>query len=297
MSVSKEGKIGRLILGTAQFGLDYGISNQQGQLKGQKARAILAEAGRAGILTLDTAAAYGESESCLGNALEEQYEQHFRIISKYPPSTPEISIRQAVEASLIKLKADKLHGYLLHSYGTYAANKAVLRELKELKAGGLVEKIGISLYHQEEAEQLLQDKAAIDIVQFPYSVFDQRFERVMPQLRQHGIATHVRSVYLQGLFFMPPGKLPKGLHLAALKVKALQQLAEQQEMPLGALLLNFALSNQNISNVVIGVESLETLQENISYCGISLNQELLAVLRGFTEADENIILPYKWPKK
>jgi aryl-alcohol dehydrogenase-like predicted oxidoreductase len=294
VSAAEAPQTSRLILGTAQFGLNYGISNQRGQIPQEEVKAILTEAAKAGISTLDTAAAYGNSEQSIGTALAETA-TGFRIISKYPPNRPEQRIKQAFEESLERLGVDKLYGYLLHSYSTYSNNPVVLDELQELKASGKVEKIGISLYHPAEAEELLSRNAAVDIVQFPYSIFDRRFDEVLPKLLQKGIETHVRSVYLQGLYFVQPDRLPQHLQPVAPKLATLQQLAQEHQLPMGAICQGFALANYYISNIVIGVESLQTLQENISFSNLILPDKLLAALDQLKEENENILLPYKWP--
>lgn len=284
----------KLILGTAQFGLHYGISNTRGQITQAEVEAILIRAAEVGIETLDTAAAYGESETSIGKAL--QYNSGFRIITKYPPDTPGKSIKQAFEESLQRLEQKKVYGYLLHSFSTYKANPSILEELVVLKTQGRIDKIGVSLYHPEEAEILLKAGAPIDIVQFPYSVFDRRFESILPELRAKSIETHVRSIYLQGLYFMQPDAIPAHLQKAAPKVKALQQLAAKYNLPLGAMLMGFVLQNENITNVVVGVESLQTLEENIAFTSTRLSEELILALQDFEERDENIILPYNWAK-
>src|SRR5690606_3338778 len=124
----------------------------------------------------------------------------YRIISKYPPNQPDKRIAVAFQESLQQLRVDSLYGYLLHSFASYSSKPGILDELLELKASGRVEKVGISLYHPAEAEELLRQNAPIDLVQFPYSIFDRRFEQLLPELRSRGIETHIRSVYLQGLY-------------------------------------------------------------------------------------------------
>lgn len=296
MSAARPSPAQRLILGTAQFGLSYGISNQRGQIPEAEVAALLAEAVRAGIDTLDTAAAYGSSEQCLGQTLKTQPDT-FRIISKYPPNQPDKTIAQAFGESLQRLQAEKLYGYLLHNYASYSARPGILDELQQLKSSGEVEKVGISLYHPAEAEELLMRGVKVDILQFPYSVFDRRFEELLPELRNRGIETHIRSVYLQGLYFMQPDQLPPYLQGAAPKLERLQQLAKAHELPIGAVCLAFALANPYISQVVIGVESLHTLRENIRYSSTVLPDDLHAGLLELKEEDEHIILPYKWPAR
>ncbi|WP_299824494.1 aldo/keto reductase [uncultured Pontibacter sp.] len=292
--MTKAENLYKLILGTAQFGLDYGISNTRGQITQAEVDAILTKAAEAGITTLDTAAAYGESETSIGKAL--QGKSGFKIITKYPPNEPGKSINRAFEESLQRLGQKKIYGYLLHSFSTYAENPAVIDELLQLKAADKIEKAGVSLYHPAEAEILLKADAPIDIVQFPYSVFDRRFESILPELRWKGIETHVRSVYLQGLYFMQPDAIPAHLQKAAPKVKALQQLAEKYNLPIGAMLMGFVLQNEYIINVVVGVENLQTLEENISFTSTQPPKELILALQDFEEQDENIILPYNWAK-
>lgn len=296
MTLTGEENISRLILGTVQFGLDYGISNKRGQITHKEVNTILAKAGMAGIKTLDTAAAYGESEAIIGTSLRETGAS-FQIISKYPPNQPELTIAEAFQNSLNKLRVSYLHAYLLHSYSSYRSKPDIVAELQQLKESGKVKKIGVSLYHPEEALELLEKNVPIDVVQFPYSVLDRRFEDVMPLLRQRGVETHVRSVYLQGLYFMTPNTLPAHFSPVAPKLAGLQQLAKEHHLPLGAMLLGFALANPNMTNVVIGVESLATLQENTDYCRTTLSRELIQELETYQEHNEEIIFPYKWTNK
>ncbi|WP_460923696.1 aldo/keto reductase [Pontibacter brevis] len=285
----------RLILGTVQFGLAYGISNKRGQISQQEVNKILASAHEAGINTLDTAAAYGESEASIGTSCRAN-NLNFQLITKYPPNRPGLSVSEAFHDSLSKLGVDHLHGYLLHSYASYSSNPGIMNELQQLKNSGQVDKIGISLYHPQEAIELLERDVQIDVVQFPYSVFDRRFEEVLPLLRKHGIETHVRSIYLQGLYFVAPEALPAHLSSVAPKLQRLQQLALDHQLPLGAMLLGFALANQHITNVVIGVESLATLQENIDYSLVTLSPQLVQELLNYQDHNEDILLPYNWTK-
>ena len=292
MTSTREEKIQRLILGTAQFGLNYGISNKHGQITQSEINAILNKASQASITTLDTAAVYGDSEDRIGTSYRET-KYNFQIISKYPPNSAK-SITECFQTSLNRLKVDRLHAYLLHSFSTYSNNPAIIAELKQLKDAGKVDKIGISLYHPEEALELIDHKVKLDVVQFPYSVFDRRFEAVLPLLRQRGVETHARSIYLQGLYFIAPEQLPANFSTVSSKIASLQQLASHNNIPLAAMLLGFALSNCNITNIVVGVESLKTLKENIDFCGTIINEQVMQQLHLFQEDNENIILPYNW---
>ena len=56
----------KVFLGTAQFGLDYGVTNAKGQILEKEAFELLDFSLDKGIKCLDTAYAYGESEKVLG---------------------------------------------------------------------------------------------------------------------------------------------------------------------------------------------------------------------------------------
>ena len=105
----------RLAIGTVQFGLPYGISNEAGQRQAE-AKKILDMASKNGIDTLDTAPVYGNSEAALG----EVGVGGWNVISKVPPmpvGTVHSSNRvlRYIKASLFNLKIDQISGVLLHA--------------------------------------------------------------------------------------------------------------------------------------------------------------------------------------
>ena len=70
----------KLLLGTAQWGSRYGVSNTQGVTSGGEIKNILDKAYASGISLLDTAPDYGDSESKIGIADA----NGFNIITKIP---------------------------------------------------------------------------------------------------------------------------------------------------------------------------------------------------------------------
>ena len=57
----------KLAIGTAQFGMDYGLSNKYGKSEKYEVSKILQYAHSQGIDVIDTAPSYGDSENILGN--------------------------------------------------------------------------------------------------------------------------------------------------------------------------------------------------------------------------------------
>ena len=101
----------KLSLGTAQFGSNYGISNQYGRPKEIEAYEILKIAHDIGIKYIDTAPAYGESEQIIGRFMGEIVKNYFSIFTKLSKFEHEtirkndiINIKKSFYSSLENLK-------------------------------------------------------------------------------------------------------------------------------------------------------------------------------------------------
>ncbi len=255
----------RLALGTVQFGLSYGVANRTGQVNLNTASEILAHAAGAGIDTLDTAIAYGQSEERLG----EIGVNRWRIISKLPMVPKKCNdvskwVQASIGDSLSRLKVDRLRGVLLHQPNQLldCQGDAIFSALQDLKRSGITEKIGISIYDPQELD-LIIPRYQFDIVQAPFNVLDQRLVTSgwLPRLKRMGAEVHVRSAFLQGLLLMEKSERPHRFS----KWNSIwgnwhRWLADKQLSPLQAC-LRVALAPREIDRVVIGVDTLHHLLE------------------------------------
>ncbi|MCE2517055.1 MAG: aldo/keto reductase [Alphaproteobacteria bacterium] len=186
-----------LILGTAQFGLPYGITNSEGKIQRDHVFGLLDQALENGVTCLDTSPNYGDAESILG---EYSSLNRFQLVSK--SSNDDQSYVPQVEQSLSRLKVNTLNVFLTHGADALTEKNADLRfaRLLELKEMGLVERIGASIYSSDQIDTILAN-FDVDVVQVPFNVFDQRLlaEGHLKKLKSRGIAIHVRSIFLQGL--------------------------------------------------------------------------------------------------
>lgn len=255
----------RLALGTVQFGRPYGVANQSGQVGREEAAAILDHAWKAGLNSVDTAIAYGESEQRLGEVGIGQW----RIISKLP-TIPEKHtdiaawVQASVLGSLARLRVPKLHGLLLHrSQQLLGSQGATLyRALIALKDHGMVEKIGISIYSPDELDALWP-YFQFDLVQAPFNIIDRRLTTSgwLKRLHEAGTEIHIRSVFLQGLLLMKSTDRPAIFsHWQPLWDQWHHWLDDQSVTALQAC-LGFAMAQPEIDCVVVGVDSLKQLQE------------------------------------
>jgi aryl-alcohol dehydrogenase-like predicted oxidoreductase len=285
----------RLALGTAQFGLAYGLNNQAGQPSTAAVAAVLAAAQAAGLTLLDTAAAYGNSEARLGELAGDN--PAFSLITKLAAGPP-AQVAQHLAESLARLRRPQLYGVLFHAFGPLQAEPAAWLALQAARAAGQVARIGVSLYHPHEAEWLLAEGWDMDLVQMPYNVLDQRFAAVLPRLAACGVEVHVRSAFLQGLLLRDPVTLPDFFQPLAPKIKLLRNLADEAGVPLPALLLLFAAYAPGVARAVIGVDSVANLHENLAAAAYRAAAEnLRPALAALAEPTDTFILPYAWPPR
>ena len=285
----------RLALGTAQFGLAYGLNNQAGQPSTSAVADILAAAQAASLTLLDTAAAYGNSEARLGELAGEN--SAFSLITKLAAGPP-AQVTQQLAGALARLRRPQLYGVLFHAFGPLQAEPAAWQALQAARAAGQVARIGVSLYHPHEAEWLLAEGWDVDLLQVPYNVLDQRFGAVLPRLAARGVEVHVRSAFLQGLLLREPNTLPVFFQPLAPKVKQVRNLAGEAGVPLPALLLLFAAYAPGVARAVIGVDSVANLHENLAAATyLAAAESLRPALAALAEPTDTFILPYTWPPR
>jgi aryl-alcohol dehydrogenase-like predicted oxidoreductase len=253
----------RLALGTVQFGVSYGIANRDGQVSPAEAARIVACGREHGLDTLDTAAAYGESERRLG----EIGVSDWRVVSKLPPLPQDCHdvhawVERSARASLERLRIPLLYGLLVHRSADLASARGseLFSALQGLKKSGLVHRVGASIYAPAELETLMQ-RFALDLVQAPFSIVDRRLATSgwLGRLKADGTEVHTRSVFLQGLLLLSADARPaQFMRWQQLWSSWDRWLADTGCAPAHAC-LGFALRYPEIDRVVIGVESTAQL--------------------------------------
>lgn len=258
-----------LCLGTAQFGLAYGITNEKGQVPEAEVAQLLSQVSADGIRWLDTAQAYGNAETVLGRNLPAGH--GFRVISKLPAqSQPAFTAQDAAaweqgfHRSCERLGLKRLDGLLLHAPADLRKPGSTYLEewLLGLRNRGLVQRLGVSIYTAGDLEGVNQE--LLDLVQLPLSLFDQRLlqDGTVARLRASRTAIHARSLYLQGLLLSPAEHWPSWMsHEARKHQQALEDLARDRNCRLIDLALGFAKAQPDLEAVVLGLCSVGELRE------------------------------------
>jgi aryl-alcohol dehydrogenase-like predicted oxidoreductase len=274
----------KLALGTVQFGLDYGISNNSGQVAKEDVLEIINIASLYGITALDTASKYGNAEDILGNI----HLNRFDIVTKFIPETKELTLEKQLINSLNNLKISQVYGYIAHEPKYVFEQKNVWDKLNKFKEQGKVKKIGFSFDYPDEYFIMKKKGFIPDLVQLPYNYFDKRFLIIMERLKQKGCEIHTRSPFLQGLFFLDSNNLSTQFNSVKSIIRNLQ--LTHKALLQGAL-LKFVLKNALIDKVVFGVQNKSQLISNIESVTMASDLDELKM-----HVENNIVQPSKWVK-
>ena len=282
----------KLAIGTAQFGMEYGIANKDGQVQQDEITAILYLARRNRIGTLDTAKAYGTSEKAIGSYLKNHEKSSWKIIIKI--SDFKNSLSQQLKDSIKKLSA-RPTALLAHSAELYL-NEAFQAELQSVKEKNSITNTGVSLYNEHEINQVLGSDFKPDIIQLPMNILDTRLYRrgILSQLVEEGIEVHTRSAFLQGLFYLPEFELKNRFSDAIPYLGKLKSIAEAAGLTLSELSLLWLVSLEEVSKVVIGIDSANHLNSHLKSLEKKVTPACFEKALSIHYENDNILNPSNW---
>lgn len=286
--------IDKIVLGTAQLGLDYGINNILGKPSKQVVDEILLYAFNVGIRELDTAEAYGDSQKVIGDFLKNHPQNTFSITTKMHLEGSSISNK--IYKDLEELNVPFIDGYMFHNYKDYNQNPSLVDQLLDFKKIGLIKRLGVSLYTNEEAFNTLIN-TEVDFIQIPFNILDNLNNRieVLELANSKGIQVYVRSVFLQGLFFLDKSKYTNKLKPAIKYIDKIYQIANDYNLSIQELCLGYVLTNKYVSKVVIGVESLSQLKNNFEIIdNINIPKEVIELINDIKVKETEILNPSFW---
>jgi len=289
----------KYVLGTAQFGLNYGISNSTGKVRSSSLEQIFRTAIDQGVNYLDTANVYGDAEDKIGTFFD--LTKQFKLITKTAHTKEDYKIKENIQfikeeltISLDKMKRDKVDILLVHNTKDILNEEGseFFRSLIEIKDSGLANRIGVSVYTIQELSEILE-KYPVDVVQLPLNVFNQNFLKsgMLEVLNRKGIEIHARSVFLQGLLLMKTRELNDYFDTIKVLHSSYQDVVFRNKLSLVEGALNFIKSVKEIDAIIFGVQDSTQLNEIIN----SLESKLIDIdYKNFAVDDESITNPSKW---
>ena len=287
-------KLNKLGIGTAQFGLNYGISNTSGMVSEAEVRSILLRANHLYIDTLDTAINYGESENVLGRIGVSA----FNVITKIPSFVDQLRcasnwVESQIYESLNRLKIDRLHAVLIHNTRDLCGVNGIkiIEALENLKNNNIIEKLGVSVYGPDELD-FVTKLMHLDLVQAPYNLIDRSLETSgwLDSLYRNGVSVHTRSTFLQGLLLMDIDEIPNKFRKWGNVWQNLREHLEILGISAPDACLGFVLSKPQIDKVIIGVQNEAQLNQLI----ISSDIEVFESLENLICYDQDLINPSNW---
>lgn len=252
----------RLGLGTSQFGLDNPSAAPRGRTPEKEAADSLQIAARAGVAVLDAAVLFAGAEATIGQHLPRPCP--FRVVVKTARADrgPDF-VEGEARASLARLGLQAADCILVQSAGDLFGphGERLWDRLRAMKDEGLFSRVGVSAFASDDPVGIGR-RFKPDIIQAPASLLDQRLivSGALAELKDMGVEVHLRSIFLQGLLFLPPDRVPNALKGASSRLSRVRRMiAEGRSDPLQAA-LGFALSRQEASTVIVGVTSAAELQ-------------------------------------
>ena len=291
-----------LVLGTAQWGSKYGITNKTGKTNSREINKIFKYCIENKIKFFDTARDNGNSEKINGE-INQKYSSKIKTISKIKNFQLENEkfdkkrIKELILFTHQNTLQNSIEGMLIHD-DNLIKNKYfpdLWELLLELKKKNRIKKIGISTY-RNNIDNKLFEKYNFDIVQLPFNIYDQsRSENgFLKKLKANNIEIHARSVFLQGILLQNYKKL-KGI-FSGIKEhqKKMHQFFQSKGMTIIEGCLKTVVQNQNINKVIIGCDNVLQLREiHNSFLNITKSQKKLN-LKKFMVSNKKIINPNLW---
>ncbi|MBE6563302.1 MAG: aldo/keto reductase [Ruminococcaceae bacterium] len=291
-------RLSAMSLGTVQLGMNYGIANTGGQPDEAQSFDMLDAAFECGITSLDTARAYGNSEEVIGKYFASRGGEIPFITTKVvdiegeTAAEIESSVFSIVETSLEKLGLTKVNCIMLHeSKDLFERGKHIASAMENLVKKGYTDIVGASVYTAAELGKMFEYDV-YTATQVPMSIFDQRLiaSGMTDTLAERGITAFVRSVFLQGLFFLDPEKItdPILVEYAVPKIKLLRECAETEGMSIAELAISYMRDVKGVSSLVLGADTATQVKANAAYFETKAISEKTSHLIKQSFADVNI---------
>ena len=283
--------IEKLIIGTAQFGMQYGVANKKGIPTDQELKKIFRFADQYNINSVDTARAYGNCESRLGKLNL----THFNIYTKLHFYDDYKILLENVIKSCNRLNNNSLEGLLLHGILDFKNFNKFFSYFNKLKELGLTKKIGVSIYNPDELSYLLNN-VQIDLVQIPLNILNRNFfpKKLLEEVKSRKIEIHARSIFLQGLLLMDSSMRPNYFQKWSSLFDRWDEWLVEEKLSSVQACLSFALNNNYIDKVIIGIDSFQQLLDIVNEIK---TLKKFNIPEEISSQDKNLINPAMWKIK
>ena len=286
----------QLVLGTVQFGLDYGITNTAGEISDDAVVEMIQFAQSNGIHIFDTAADYGNSQQRLGLLAPVDSSPDYVTKFSFPADGSEPTTANIFQNSMDLLQVERLYGVLFHKFSDLSDPRfeSTLTILRSARDRGLVSRIGVSIYNLDELKLALSVFPDLNLLQLPANILDLNLlesDEVL-RLKENGVEVHVRSVFLQGLLLADPHKLASFFEPLKPALIQLHKIASNSGKSVLELVLSKIRRHYSVDAVIVGATSALELEEITRGWNSGSDFEDFEL----PSVSQEILDPRKWPK-
>lgn len=299
----------KLILGTAQLGLTYGITNSTGKLSDDDALSLLNECLLNGITMFDTAREYGSAEELLGklNCDSGVIITKLSHLGGYKLMTCEEiheSVVNSVQQSLHSLQRDSIDVLLLHNIDHYSYMDGIVwNTLIDLKLKGVIKSLGVSIYNISDLLDVIND-CNVETIQIPFNILSSKWlsssvqKAIADRRRISPIKIYCRSIFLQGILISDHTKWPKLPEINTESyTQRLDDLTKQFNFDTKIeLVISYVKSMNWIDGIIFGVDNINQLHFNLNLFSVRelTKDELIIINNTFTDVPDILINPSLW---
>ena len=244
----------------------------------EAAKRLLRRVVERGVDLIDTADSYGPevSENLIAEALH-PYPDGLVIATKgglrrtgpgeWPSDARPERLRECCEASLRRLRLDRIDLYQLHSPDERVPLEESMGALKELRDEGKIRHVGVSNVSVEELRRA-RDVVEVVTVQNRYNLEDRDSEDVLDAAEADGIG------------FIP--WFPLAVGRLAEQGGPLDRIASEHEATPAQAALAWLLARSPVMLPIPGTSSIDHFEENLAATGIELSSDEVAAIGSFT---------------
>ena len=281
----------KLAIGSAQFGMNYGIANKSGMVENHEMKKILDLAFQSGIDTIDTAINYADSEKKIGKYLLSNKSKNWKIITKISSKNPEPSLQ--FKESIKKLNTQP-YALLIHSFKLFE-DLDFQKLIIQLKKDYLI-KIGISVYKSKEIKIVLDSNLKPDIIQLPLNILDSKIYKtgLLKLIKSQEMEIHVRSVFLQGLFYLSHDEVNKRFPDAVQRLNDLMMIAKKSNLTVAELSLLWIASLSEVDKIILGIDNHSQLNSHLNTLGKKVKPDIFNDALSIEFNNDKILNPTLW---
>ena len=256
MSSTIDQYLGRIIIGTANFNSDYGLTRNT-----ESAESLLANIWALGIRRLDLSNKYLFGLKDL-NSNDQKWRIQFKVSVDINQSRE--SYYYELDNALSNTNGNRIEQVLIHNGDEflYRNDLKKLEEMFQMTPDNI--QFGISLYESDHLEKIIKSNL-IKIIQFPANVFDRRLANFKNNYKiftdLNNKILQARSVFLQGLILNNYMAFPKNLIQFKEYFDNWYLWNDQNKFKLLESSLTEVLIHQQLDEITIGIDSSDHLKQ------------------------------------